>query len=162
MKKCLFFLLLPVFLWGCSAEATFETVSDDIVQSVMAQPRQIGVKLPGDAVAPVLETDTEQIYYSEDYEIIVQQLTAGDLTATVKTLSGYDRDQLTLVQTQQEDVTRYDFVWACAGEEGARLGRGVVLDDGEYHYCMSVLRDAQPKKTSQIVWDEVFASFSLT
>ena len=77
----------------------------------------------------------------------------------MQTLSGYEKDQLTLVQTQSGDAKRYDFVWVSAGENGERLGRGVILDDGQYHYCMSVLRD---EAESQIVWSEVFQSFSLT
>ena len=61
-----------------------------------------------------------------------------------------------------DDADRYEFVWVSAGEKGDRLGRGVVLDDGSYHYCMSVLRDADNPKKSQVVWSDVFSSFSLT
>lgn len=156
-------LVCCVFLLcGCTKEAeVFETVSDDLVSPVMAQPREISVNLPDNAVAPVLESSSEQMYLSEEYEIVIEKLSAGDLNATVQTLSGYDKSELTILETQQGSVTRYEFVWASAGEQGDRLGRAVVLDDGNYHYCMSVLRDAQSTKTSQIVWDEVFGSFSL-
>lgn len=160
MKKWMV-LLLPLLLWGCAAEETFETISDENVQSVMASPREISVRLPDNAVAPVLESDTEQVYLSEDYEIIVQTLAAGDLDATVRTISGYGRDQLTLMQTRQEGVTRSEFVWVSAGETGSRMGRAVVLDDGYHHYCLSVLRDAQNQKMSQVVWSDVFSSFCL-
>ena len=56
---------------------------------------------------------------------------------------------------------RYEFVWVSAGETGERLGRGVILDDGSYHYVMTVLRDAESTENSQIVWNDVFASFRL-
>lgn len=128
----------------------------------MAQPRQIQVDLPEGALAPVLDSDSEQVYLSDDYEIIVETLSAGDVNATVEHLSGYSRDNLTLMQTQQGDVDRYEFVWASTGEDGERLGRAVILDDGNYHYCMSVLRDANPEGKSQIVWDNVFSSFRLS
>ena len=91
----------------------------------------------------------------------METLSAGDVNATVEHLSGYSRDNLTLMQTQQGDVDRYEFVWASTGEDGERLGRAVILDDGNYHYCMSVLRDADTTKTSQIVWSQVFDSFCL-
>lgn len=160
MKKGLLLLILPFFFWGCASEETFETVADDFVIPVMAQPREISVRLPDNAVAPVLESDAEQVYLCEDYEIILQTLESGDLNETIQTLSGYEKDQLTVMQTQMEAVSRYEFVWVSAGEKGERLGRAVILDDGSYHYCMSVLRDAEGD-TSQVVWSDVFQSFAL-
>ena len=161
MKKCWTFLLLPLLLCGCAAEETFETISDDIVQPVMAQPREITVSLPDDAVAPVLEGDSEQVYMAEDYEIVIETLSSGDLNETIQTISGYGKDQLTIMETQWDDVTRYEFVWASAGENGDRLGRAVILDDGDFHYCMSVLRDTGERGTSQISWEDVFSSFRI-
>ena len=153
-------MVMALLLCGCGARETMETISDEPVQAVMAQPREISVRLPDNAVAPVLEGEAEQVYFSDDYEIVIETLSAGDLDATMRSISGYGRDQLTVMETQWDHVTRYDFVWAAAGETGDRLGRAVVLDDGQYHYCMSVLRDAQA--VSQVVWRDVFASFELT
>lgn len=150
-----------LFLCGCGAEETFETVADEWVAPVMAKPRQISVRLPDNAVAPVLENDSQQIYMAENYEIIIENLSSGDLNATIQTISGYGKDELTVLETQWDDVTRYEFVWVSAGEQGDRLGRAVVLDDGDYHYCLSVLRDAENTKMSQIVWSDVFQSFTL-
>ena len=152
-------VLLALILCGCCTQETFETISDEPVQQVMAAPREISVRLPDNAVAPVLETDARQVYLSEDYEIVIETLASGDLDATIRSISGFDKDQLTVMETQWEDVTRYEFVWAAAGENGDRLGRAVVLDDGSHHYCMSVLRDADA--VSQVVWRDVFGSFAL-
>ncbi len=160
MKNCWIFVVLALLLSGCGVEATMETVADELVAPVMAQPRQVTVDLPEDAVTPVLESESRQIYMSEGYEITVETFSSGDLQETVHALSGYDRENLTVMETVWEDVTRYEFVWAAAGEQGDRLGRGVILDDGQYHYCMSVLRDANLE--SQIVWEEVFQSFALS
>lgn len=161
MKKCWILLALALLLCGCAAEETFETVADDIVQPVMAQPRQITVELPDNAVAPVLESDSGQLYLCEDYEIVIETQPSGDLSATIQSISGYNKEDLTIMETQWEDVTRYEFVWASAGEKGDMLGRAVILDDGSYHYCMSVLRDAVTTETSQITWRNVFGSFQL-
>ena len=160
MKKLWILLALASLLCGCAAEETLETVSDDIIQPVMAQPGEISVRLPDNAVAPVLESDSEQVYLSEDYEILVQTCPAGNLNDTIRKLTGFDKEQLTVMETEQDGAKRYDFVWAAAGEDGERLGRAAVLDDGSYHYCLSVLRDAQGEK-SQVVWSEVFSSFGL-
>ena len=161
MKKVWILLILPALLSGCAAEETLETIADDIAQPVMAQPAQISVDLPDNAVAPVLESDAEQVYLSEEYEIIIETVSAGDLSATVQRISGYTPDNLTVMETEQDGVKRYDFVWASAGENGDMLGQAVILDDGNYHYCMSVLRDANPTQSSQIVWRDVFDSFQL-
>ena len=156
----LLLILMTVLLAGCASQETFETISDEPAQQVMAQPREISVRLPDNAVAPVPEGQTAQVYLSEDYEIVIETLAAGDLDATLRSICGYERENLTVMETQWDDVTRYEFVWAAAGENGDRLGRAVVLDDGDHHYCMSVLRDAEA--VSQVVWRDVFASFTVT
>ena len=158
MKKWIWICLLPVFLTGCRAEETLETVSDEWVVPVMAQPREISVRLPEDTVLPVLEQEGRRLYMAQGYEIILETLASGDVDATVRTLCGYGKDQLTVLETRQEDADRYEFVWTTAGEQGDRLGRAVILDDGNYHYCLSVLRDAGD---TLVVWRDVFGSFAL-
>lgn len=162
MKHGWILVVLIALLAGCAQQQeVFETVADDLETPVMAAPRQISVRLPEDTVVPVLENDQEQVYLCDDYELILQTVSSGDLDATVQTLTGCARDRLTLVKTCQNDLDRYDFVWTCAGEKGDMLGRGVILDDGSYHYCMSVLRSADGTKKSRIVWSDVFGSFGL-
>ena len=162
MRKCWMMLAMMVLLCGCAAEETFETVADDLVLPVMASPREISVRLPENAVSPVLESQGEQVYLCEGYEIIVETMDAGDVGATIRAVSGYDKEDITVIETQWQDVTRYEFVWAAAGEQGDRLGRAVVLDDGSYHYCLSVIRDASLSEDTQIVWNDVFQSFTVT
>ena len=161
LRKLAVIVLCTLLLSGCAAEETFETIADELILPAMAQPREISVSLPDNALAPVLSGTDEQVYFCEDYEIIIETLSSGDLSATVKAVSGYEKEHLTILETRQENMPRYEFVWASAGEQGERLGRAVILDDGHYHYCMSVLRDAQAAQDSQIVWSEVFQSFAL-
>lgn len=163
MKMIVVGLMLTLLLSGCGAQETLETVADDIpLQPVLAEPAQISVRLPDNAVSPVLESDSEQVYLCEDYEISIETRASGDLGGTITALTGFDPEQLTVMHTKQDDADRYEFVWVSAGEMGERLGRGVVLDDGSYHYCMSVLRDAENPNKSQVVWSDVFSSFSLS
>lgn len=164
MKKCWIMAVALALLLGACAreEETFETVADDYIAPAMAAQRQIVVELPDNALAPALESDNAQVYMSDEYQLIVETFAAGDLNATFRELTGFDKDALTVLQTQQDDASRYDFVWACAGETGEQLGRGVILDDGNYHYCMSVLRDAADTENTQIVWRNVFESFALS
>lgn len=157
MKRWLW-LLLPVLLCGCRAEETLETISDEWIMPVMAQPQEISVRLPEGLVMPVLEQEGRKLYLAENYEIMLETMDSGDLDATIRALTGYDSDRLTVVQTRQGGAERYDFVWTAAGESGERLGRGAILDDGSYHYCLSSLRDTGE---SLVVWQDVFESFTL-
>lgn len=161
MKYWVFLLLMALLLTGCGAEDTFETVADELVLPVMAMPGHITVDLPGETAMPVIENDNGRIYVCNDYEIVLQTLSGGDLEQTLHTVSGLDQEDLTVMDTRENGISRHEFVWASAGETGEQLGRGVVLDDGNYHYCMSVLRNADSGEKSQINWDQVFASFSL-
>ena len=159
LKRWIGICVLALLLCGCRAEETLETVSDEWLVPAMAKPREISVHLPEDAVTPVLEQDDRRLFMGQGYEIMLETLASGDLNGTIRTLSGYDREQLTVLETRQGDADRYDFVWTTAGEVGDRLGRAVILDDGEYHYCMSVLRNPGD---SQVTWKSVFGSFSLS
>ena len=159
-KWVLAMALAALLLAGCGKTETMETVADEMDVPVLAQPRKISVELPGQA-EEALETDAGQLYVTDDYEISVETLAGGDLDATLQAISGRSAEELTVMETRQDGLKRYEFVWACAGEEGDRLGRAVILDDGSYHYCLSVQRPADPEKTSQVVWSQVFQSFSL-
>ncbi len=158
MKRWMGILLLAVLLCGCRAEETLETVNDEWIVPVMAQPKEISVRLPEDVLALVMEQEDRQLYMGQGYEIMLETVSSGDLHATIQTISGYEKEQLTILQTRQNDFDRYDFVWTAAGEQGERLGRATILDDGSFHYCMSVLREPGD---IEIAWRDVFGSFTL-
>ena len=150
--------MMVLLLCGCGAEETMETVNDEWIVPVMAQPREISLELPEDTLAPVLEQDNRRLYMGEGYEIMLETHSSGDLDATIQSLCGYEKERLTVMETCQGDVNRYEFVWTATGETEHLLGRAVVLDDGDYHYCMTVLREAGETDHN---WQDVFASFAL-
>lgn len=161
MKKCICFLLILVSFTGCASEPTFETVADEWVQSVAAPMGQITVELPEEAVVPVSESELGKLYQCDGYEIAVQTRQSGDLDATLRTVTGYSREALTLMQTGAGDVDRWELVWSCMGETGDRIGRACVLDDGNYHYVLSVLADADRYAELETVISDLFRSYSL-
>lgn len=161
MKKWMFLLVACLLLSGCRAEETFETLADEILE-VAAVPRQIAVALPPEAAAPASESEEGAIYICDGYEISLQTLPGGDLDATIRTVSGYGREDLTVMESQQGDFKRYDLVWACIGESGERIGRGAVLDDGSYHYVLCVLSDADRVQDYEEVWSALFSSYALS
>ena len=152
-------LLAALVLTGCGEAPAAETVMDVLEEPVVAQPREIHLELPGETVACAMESDSGRLYLGDGYEVMVQTLPGGDLDATIRSLTGFQREDITVLQTSQEPK-RWEFAWAAAGEQGERVGRGLVLDDGNYHYCLSVLQDANDEDC-QIIWSQVFATFSL-
>lgn len=160
MKRILLVLLMSLLLVGCAEAELGETVADVWQEAVtVAAPRETRLELPGEAVACAMESDTGRLYFGDGYEVMVQTLSSGDLDATIRALTGFDREDITVLQSQS-DPKRWEFAWASAGEGGERLGRGVVLDDGNYHYCLTVLQDADDDDC-QIIWSQVFNSFEL-
>ena len=161
MRYGVLLVLGCLLLSGCGAQETMETVADEWVEEAMAPAREILVELPEEAAAPAAENANGRIYLCSDYEIEIQTMDGGDLDATIRDLCGYDREELTVIASNPQGLKRYDFVWTAAGEGGDKIGRAVLLDDGQFHYTMTVLRSADSVEQSQIVWRSVFESFAL-
>lgn len=152
--------ILAVLLGGCGQAETFETVGDWYALPVLGPAKEICLDLP--AGASVLTMDNEAggiLYFCGSYTMTAQALPGGDLTRTVKTVTGFDREGISLVETQPQNRTRYDFVWAAAGETGSQVCRGAILDDGERHYVLTVMAEAAEAQELEAEWDRVFSSF---
>jgi hypothetical protein len=83
------------------------------------------------------------------------------LDRTARTLCGFDRERLTVMETRPGGLKRYDWTWTSAGEGGAQVGRAAVLDDGDHHYCMTVMADEAGSGDLDTRWDALFASMAL-
>lgn len=141
-------MLLACILAGCGAEETFETIADEMVFH-SAAPGRISLKLPEEAVLPVLETEEGQLYICRDFEVAVQTFSGGDLDATVRKLCGFGAQDVQMLETGSD---RYEFVWSCAGETGDQVGRAVILSDGMYHYCVSAMAAESKAGEYQQIW----------
>ncbi len=162
MRKWLVWTFMALLLSGCAAQEAMETVSDELAAPALAPQCQILVELPQEAASPAVESDSGRLYLCEGYEISIQTLESGNLDGTVRSVSGYGKDELTVMHTQQGECDRYDFVWACAGEGGDRIGRAAILDDGSYHYVLMVLGDAETAHANEPAWVRLFQTFELT
>ena len=127
----------------------------------MAPAREIVVTLPEEAAAPASESDAGVMYQCDGYEIMIQTLEGGDINETIRQISGHERSELTVMYTSLSDTDRYILVWACLGEMGERVGKSVILDDGSYHYTLTVLSDADRCEEYTEVWNRMFDSFTL-
>ena len=160
MKKVLVLLVLGLCLTGCGTEAVFETVGDSAAQAAAA-PREISLELPEDTVLPVMETDSGTLYMCRDFDVTVQTLAGGDLAATVRSVTGQEMEDLTVVATSAGEWNSYEFVWTAAGEAGEQVCRGQILDDGVYHYVLTAMTGAEQVYACQEIWNGIFQSFSL-
>lgn len=161
MKKMLLWLVLALSLAGCGEAEVFETVGDEMIQSVMAEPREIRLSLPEEALLPAMETDSGTLYICKDYDVSVQTLESGDLEKTIREVSGFDRNDLTIMETTLSDSDCYEFVWTSAGEWKEQLCRCMILDDGNFHYVLTAMIDADLIGEYQEIWNGMFESFGL-
>lgn len=162
MKKCWIVLLLVVLLTGCDARQTFETMLDDCNLPVMAQVQQVQLSLPENAAVPSMENgEGGKIYLCDGYTVTLQTMDAGDLDGTLRQITGFGREQLTVMQTTTDDIDRYQCVWSAAGEGGDHVGRAVILDDGSYHYAVTVMADFASAGELASVWQGILDSAQL-
>lgn len=162
MKKLIVMLLLPVLLLGCSAEPVFEQV-DAVYEITASTPRSIEVMIPEKAT--VLTSAGEgsgRLYFCDGYTMTVQTLVGGDMDRTFRTLTGYGRDSLTVLETLRGDSLCYSCAWISAGENGDQVGRMVVLDDGVYHYAVTVMASADRAGALSEEWDRILNGVSLS
>ncbi len=136
-------MILVCFLLGCTSPKDFETMSDVYQISQLPQAAKMSVVLPEDASVMVMEETEGKIYLCDGYCVMLQTFPGGDLDATLTSVTGHRREELPLMEWEKEGMTRYECVWAAAGEEGDQVGRLLLLDDGRYHYALTVLSDAQ-------------------
>ena len=162
MKKLWAVLILGALLTGCSAKETFETVSDLLDVPVMAQMQQLELSIPDEAAVPSMEdTEAGRLYLCDGYTLTVQTMDAGDLDRTLRQLTGYEKSQLTLMQTKRDGVDRYECVWSAAGENGDQIGRVIILDDGGYHYSVTAMAPADDAGQLTATWQKIFDSAKL-
>lgn len=163
MRKWVVALALAlVFLPGCGAVGDFETLKDVYSPSAVTAAGKISLELPEEAVSPAFSGESGKLYFCDGYCLAVETLSGGDLNSTLKILTGYSRDALTVMQTQTGSMERYDCVWTAAGENGDQVGKAVVLSDGVYHYCVSVMAPATDAGSLQSAWQSVLGSVTVS
>lgn len=163
MKKLWWLLVISLLLTGCGTSAVWETVSDADNSPVMAQMQELKLTLPGDAAVETIENGQEEkIYLCDGYTVAAQTLSGGDIEKTLRDISGFSKDQLTVMETQSQNVKRYECVWAAAGEAEDQVARAVVLDDGVYHYAVTVMAPFSTAGDLSAVWQSILSSVQLS
>lgn len=159
MKKCVIILLCALLLCGCGAAETFETIGDEYVQSAVQQQKKVMLTVEEGAVA--LESEAGTLYLCDGYQVTVEVFSAGNLSGTFEALTGFGTDDLTIIETAASGLSRYECVWASAGEGGDQVGRAVILDDGVYHYCVTFSALAEDAPALQLTWQEILSTLNI-
>lgn len=146
MKKVLCGMLAALFLMGCQPVGNLEKV-EDIYVDAPATAKSIQLALPKEAEVGAMTGNFGTLYFCHGYEISTEITAAGNISETFATLTGFPLDSLAAVQTLQTGMRRYDCAWTAAGEAGEVVGKTVVLDDGSYHYCVTVTVPAKDAAT---------------
>ena len=161
MKRMIVLMTVLGLLSGCSGAETYELVTDEPVQQVSVQPREMHFFLAEETAMPVMETDSGKLYLCGEYDVMSQIFDGGNLERTIRQVSGFSPDDLTVIQTESEDVKKTEFVWTSAAEEGHRICRATILDDGNYHYVLSATVPAERIEEYQEIWNGIFETFKL-
>lgn len=159
MKRFVLIAALALLLTGC-APADYETMADEYLEPEQKAAANLVAVLPPDATVMTMEGE-ESIWLCDGYTVSVQTLAAGDLDATLRQVTGYGKDQLAVMARQQEGLKRHECSWVCAGEGGDQVGRTVILDDGTYHYVLSLLTEAEKVSELKEDWGRILETVSL-
>ena len=161
MKKWCILLAMLVFFSGCSRQKAMETVTDEWAQPVIAPHAQLSMWLPEEAVLETMDSDTGSLYFCNGYTLTVQTLPSGDTEKTLKSLTGFGQEVLLPMETEHNGIRRLDWVWTAMEEAGQQVCRGALLDDGNYHYCVTAMTDAASAAAMETEWSRIFTSMKL-
>ncbi len=161
MKKCCVLLMVAVLLTGCGSPRVYETVTDVYESNHSVAAGKVALTLPEEAAQIVSSQESGALYVCDGYSVTVQTLPGGDLEETVRTVTGFEKDALQIYEQARGDIRRYDCAWSCAGEGGDVVCRGVILDDGNYHYVMTVLAEAEQAGSLSRQINDLCASFDV-
>lgn len=160
MRKILCVFAIMAIMTGCAAPV-YETLGDVIhVGGRGVQPRESILSFPEEA-SLLTSSGDDRLYLCDGYTLTLQTHTDGDFAATVMELSGRDLSDLTVLESVCGDHKRSDLVWVTNGEDGQIVCRAAVLDDGNYHYSLTVMAKAADAADLTETWNSLFSSFCL-
>jgi len=162
VKKCWIIPVLALLLSGCGAEPTFETIPDVCAETASQPARQILVELPEDAQVPALQSEEgSTLYFCDDYTVTAYTLPAGNLDETLRTTTGYGKDTIRVMQSYAPEGDCFACAWTAAGEGEMLVGSARIIDDGSYHYVVTVLSPESRSGAAQKEINAVLDSFRL-
>ncbi len=161
MKRLCVVILLLVLTCGCAKQTVYETMSDNL-QQITAEPLDVILDLPDEVAVSVFSNGNgNEIYISNDYTVETYLMPAGDMRKTVLEITGFDMEDVSILQTQADGIKRYECTWTSTGEGELQACRATILDDGNYHYVLTVIGDQTAASEHSEEWKQIFKSYML-
>ena len=161
MKKLCIFLLAVFLLAGCTEKKTYETISDELESPILPKQLEMTAVLPGGATSPVFSAGSAgKLYEYEDCTVTLQAVTTGDFSGLIRDITGYNKENLQIVESVQSGLKSFQVVWTSAGEGQTMVGRACILADDNYYYVLTAMvPEKKAGSLSKGELKEMFASF---
>ncbi len=158
-------VLLAAMLCGCTAVPAWETVEDAEKPLVTwaETAGQVNIGVPS-GLCLTETTDLHRLYETDDGQWQVEThvfLTTG-WEAAVLAVSGFEAQELTVLETQYGDRMRYRFGWCSQTDLGTRVYRADLIIDGDTCYSLVSSVADTASKDYAVKIRQVFSSFALT
>lgn len=162
--KSVCLVLMVLLLSGCSAVPVWETVDDSMLEQPAMwrdQSYVIQIDLPDSAV-PMGEMEGIRRYEAGNMEVETCTFLASDINIAVRYLTGFEKDQLTVLELTRFGLPEYRFAWCCQTDEGVRIYKADLIQDQMVYYA--VVCSTPEEACLQYEQDvrQVFASFGLS
>ena len=155
------FLLLS----GCSVPV-WETVEDTqpvvAVSSWLQDAYTVQFGVP-ETVDLLEQKEGWQLYGTADgsLEIETRTFLVSGPDSAVKAVSGFEAEQLTILQMSRFGLPEYQFAWVSQTEQGSRLYRAELVLDGTKCYAVICSRPEEAGDSHDQAIRQVFSSFGL-
>ena len=161
MKKVYMLFLMVLFLDGCGQKNYEVRQVPCGAESAEQTPGVISICVTDELSAPVMNTqEGDRLYIADEYDVSLQTLSGGNIDETLKECTGFDRSSLTVIETQKDGMKRYDCAWSSSGEGAQCVCRTTVLDDGNFHYVLTVT--GCDGETVADAWYKLSESFTIS
>ena len=157
------FVVLLGMLAGCGGEPVYETIGDVWEQTEpAAKPGRMEVPLPEGAQMEVMEGLGDSYYRVGEWDLWTTVLSGGDVKRSIRTLSAMNTDSLTVLKRGRGALECFETTWSVASEEGQRVVRAGILDDGSYHYCLCISAPEEEAEDAGQVFTEILNAVQIT
>ncbi len=161
MKKLCVILLALLLFTGCTEKKTYETISDGLEQQKLPAMLSMDAHIPADALTPVFQDSSAGTFYDcGEFTATMHAVPVGDFGGLIRDITGFDMEQLQVLESYQEGLKSYQVVWSSTGEGQTQVGKANILTDGNYYYVLTAMAPEDlAGKLTQGAWKELFSSF---
>jgi len=157
------FVVLVGMLSGCGGEPVYETIGDVWEQTEpAARPGRMEVPLPEGTQMEVMDGLGDSYYRVGSWDLWTNVLPGGDVKKSIQTLSAMNTDTLTVLKRSRGELECFETTWSVVSEEGQRVVRAGILNDGTYHYCLCISAPEEEAEDAGEVFAQILREVRIT